>query len=218
MQSTRNLSFKEKSFWDDIWNDRLVDGGFNCNGPKFFRLLKILWNKAHFAPKEKLEIGCGAGVHAMWLAEYSPYWRTKWEGIDLSEVAIERAKSWGLNASVCNFTDFKSDKKFELFLFLDVLEHIEDHAAVAEKIKELGADKYTVFGNCPLYLAEDESHEREINIHTVKAFMNNAGCEYFIHEIYGITGMPYITFEGTNKGKPENWLDIPYKIGGGKNE
>jgi len=186
-------------FWDKTWDKRIKDDGIRHNIPKFNRLIKKLWEKYKFAPMEKLDIGCGPATHAILLAQYNPFWKDRWTGIDLSRRALSVPRSLGFNASHGSIFDFQSDKKFELFLFLDSLEHMQDHVALGKKIKELADDKYVVFGNVPLYLS-DSGEERVINVSIVGDFLKSAGCFVdFSCEVYGVKGYPYANFEATNK-------------------
>jgi hypothetical protein len=124
-------------------------------------------------------------------------WKEKYTGIDMSENAINIAKRWGINAEVGSIYDFKSDTKFQLFLFFDVLEHIENYEKTAEQIKKLADDRYCIIGNVPLYLShvEDDGYEREMNVAVLANFLNMAGTKQLAHIIYGINGWPYMWFE-----------------------
>jgi len=197
----------DKSYWDQTWKDRTGDT-VKMNAGKFMHLIDVLWSKPHFAIKNKLDVGCGTGIHAHFLSLFNPLWKTRWTGIDLAESAIAKAKTFGLEAHVSDLLDYKTEKRFNLFLFLDVLEHIEDHEAIGKKIKDLASDNYTIYGNCPLYLS-DNDHERIINVNTIARFLAAAGCNGGLKPVvYGINGFPYITFEATSTGKFESWMDI----------
>jgi len=115
----------------------------------------------------------------------------------MSENAIKIAKRWGINAEVGSIYDFESDEKFELFLFFDVLEHIEDHEKTAAQIKKLAADRYCIIGNVPLYLShvEDDGYEMEMNVKVLVNFLKMAGTKKVAHIVYGIKGWPYMWFE-----------------------
>ncbi|GAG64345.1 unnamed protein product, partial [marine sediment metagenome] len=150
-----------------------------------------------------LEIGCGTGIHAQYLASLYPCWRTMWTGIDLAESAIKRAQSFGLNAEVADIYTYESDKKFEVFLLLDSLEHLENHDLLAQQIKKLAAERYTIFGNVPLYASsahKEGAIEVSLDINTISKFLLDAGCSGHLKQrIYGVNGHPYMIFQITNE-------------------
>jgi 2-polyprenyl-3-methyl-5-hydroxy-6-metoxy-1,4-benzoquinol methylase len=185
-------------YWNQEWVDRDKGRYTKCNGGKFKFVNEQLNSRASYiAPLETLEIGCGSGLHIKTLAFDHPEWAVNYTGIDLSENAVHIANRWGLNAEVGSIYDFKSDKKFELFLFLDVLEHIGDYNKTSKQIKKLAADKFCVIGNVPLYLShsEDGAYEREMNVAVLAEFLNMVGFKQFAHIVYGINGWPYMWFE-----------------------
>ena len=188
--------------WDSHWTKRVLTDKVQRNVGKFNILLDALWHRNYYAPFEKLDIGCGPGSHALHLGQFNPYWIMKWTGVDLAESGIAKAKEGGLNAIQGNIYEMTFDKRFELFLLLDSLEHFEDHEALAEKVKELAADDYFIFGNCPLYHTDPGSNgyvEVPITAGSISRFLSNAGCPYQQETVYGVNGFPYIMFEASNK-------------------
>jgi hypothetical protein len=141
-------------------------------------------------------------------------WKKNYTGIDLSEKAVANARKLGIEAYVadihCQNPRWSMDdglmeyhyNAYELFLFLDSLEHIHHHVKLAEKVKQLAAEKFGIFGNVPLYHsvhAENEGIERPMNITLVARFLKKCGIDKFRHEVYGIHGWPYLWFEGYNR-------------------
>ena len=193
----------QAKYWNKTWGDRIVGNKVSMNGQKIHIVINALWKRFYMAPMEKLDIGCGSGIHAANLAVYNPLWQYKWTGIDLAETGVSNARRCGLNAICGDFFTFDGNgKKYELFLLLDSLEHFEDPLSVGRKIKELASDRYIIFGNCPLYLGKgtfEAGVEFPINIWVLKQFMEEAGCLSMNHHIYGINGFPYILFEGSNQ-------------------
>jgi len=185
-------------YWDKEWSDRDQGRYTKCNGGKFKFIQEQLKSRAaHIAPLETLEIGCGSGLHIKTLAFDQPAWAANYTGLDMSEGAVHIAKRWGLNVEVGSIYDFKSDKKFELFLFLDVLEHIGDYEKLSKQIKKLAANKFCIIGNVPLYLShsDDGAYERKMNVAILAEFLNMVGFNQFAHIVYGINGWPYMWFE-----------------------
>ena len=187
-------------WWDETWDKRIKETGVVHNKGKLNRLLGILWGKHYLAPLEKLDIGCGPATHAIYLSNFNPFWKDRWTGIDLSRTALTVPRKLGFNVTHGSIFDFNTGRKFELFLLLDTLEHIQDHEALGQKIKDLAADKYTIIGNSPLYFEHNDGEERPIDGKTIARFIHSAGCLMdFSCDVYGIHGLPYANFEATNE-------------------
>ena len=151
---------------------------------------------------KSLDIGCGTGIHAMHLSNIYPRWKTRWTGIDLSSVATDYAKQYGFNAICGDFFEYKFDRKFQLFLMLDSMEHIMDHDGLAERIVELGEKPFIVFGNIPLYSPDsehDKQYERHVSVGDLMKFTDAIGTDRFYPNVYGINGYPYMMFEAEVK-------------------
>ena len=186
-------------YWNEEWKRRDQGNYTKCNGGKFQFIQERLNSRAaYIAPLKTLEVGCGSCLHVKTLSFEHPEWKENYLGIDLAEEGISIAKRWGINAEIDSIYDFKSDEKFQLFLFFDVLEHLKDHDRVSEQIKNLSADNFCVMGNIPLYEShnDDDAFERPMNVTDVSKLLNNAGIGKFINIIYGIKGWPYMWFEG----------------------
>lgn len=191
-----NNCFNAK-YWDDTWSQRIKDPHHvDMNGEKLKHLIKQLWMRPEYAIKDKLEIGCGTGIHTIRMRQYNPEWTKNWTGIDLSPKATEWGKNLGLNIIQGDIYTHTFDKKFDAFLFLDVLEHIKDHDRLAARLIEIGKEHFNILGNIPLYRSEHSDHyERDIDINVLGKFLKNCGFDGFYHEIYGIKGFPYMFFE-----------------------
>ena len=192
---------KIASYWDKIWTKR-IDGNYVMhNSQKRKVLLNILKNR-NYKGKEIMEVGCGTAIHAMLLSAVDPYWQDHWTGVDLSERAVNFARERGFNAHCADFLDFSppanSPQKFDVFLFLDSMEHLENLDEIANRVRIFSNPKYIVFGNVPLYQSEHEKDggfERHMDIHVVCDFLKKCGMEGLCHRIYGINGYPYMWFE-----------------------
>ena len=195
---------REGQYWDKTWAGRIrpgTTGGVMVNGEKFQTIVKELWRRVEFINCDKFEIGCGTGIHAQYMAALYPCWRTMWTGIDLAESAVAKAKSFGMNAEVANIYEYKSDKKYDLFIMLDTLEHFEFHDLLGAKIKELAKEEYCIFGNYPMYtstLHEQGGYERSMGVADLVEFLKFAGFKTFNYRIFGSYGYPYMMFQAWN--------------------
>jgi SAM-dependent methyltransferase len=172
------------------------------NLEKMAKMVYELTIRKHLSGLEKLDIGCGTGIHAMHLANIYPKWNTRWTGIDLSEVATGFARKHGFNAICGDLFEYPFDKKFQLFLMLDSMEHIMDHEGLAARIVELGEKPFRVFSNIPLYTPDsehDKNYERAISMGDINRFIEAIGADKFYPQVYGINGYPYMMFEAEVK-------------------
>jgi len=185
--------------WENEWTRRIGPNGTEFNTEKVDILCQELWSRPYLANLIKLDVGCGTGYHAASMAAIYPQWKDTYYGIDLSESAIKKAESYGLEAYATDIYDVNPDflPDIETFMFLDVLEHIEDHERLAEKVKELAANKFMIFGNVPLYLTKS-NFERPIDVNDIGRFVAMCGIEKFSSTVYGVRGFPYLTFEAAN--------------------
>ena len=188
------------AYWDKLWTDRcsVGDNGELRNGEKAKYILEKLWMKPEYIHMKKLDIGCGTCFHVASLMEGAREWGENYMGIDLSSTAIEVANHRGFNAHVMDISEV-TETGFELFLLLDTLEHIEYHEVCANKIKEISAKHFAIYGNVPLYHSahqiKDGGFEHKMDVHVVHKFIQMCGIENFYHKVYGIMGYPYMIFE-----------------------
>lgn len=203
----------QSDYWNKTWNNRIHDDGrVSMNAGKYRFLLGQLAARPYLAPMEKLDVGCGTGIHAARMAMFNPLWLSRWTGIDLSQDAITQAKSFGLNAIYGNIYEWDgAGKKYGVFLFLDTLEHFFDHQRLGEKIIELAAQEYIIIGNIPLYVSKhSDACERPVDTFTLQKFFESAGCSKRKPTvyIYGINGLPYMFFETSNMERDyTKWTD-----------
>ena len=204
METDKHYAFdlgSQMAAWDQAWSDRITEHSIRGNVGKFKFLVFELWKRAYLAPMEKLDIGCGPADHVNVLSHFNPLWAKTWTGVDLSQVAVKKAKEMGFNAFCQDIYTFNPDKKFHVFLLLDSLEHMASHKKLGAKIKELATSNYIVFGNIPLYWSKQEEHgvlERPMNVHHLKRFLGFTGCSKVYTEVHGIAGFPYMLFEASN--------------------
>lgn len=186
-----NLS-GQKKYWDRTWSDRIDGPTVKMNKGKMkFLLNEIL--KRDYSKANILEVGCGSGVHAQVLKTDWP--DLKWTGIDLSELAVRRANSVGLNAFVGSIYDIQ-EGAFDAIWFLDVLEHIEDHKRLSAAVRKITVPGFRIFGNVPLYPnTAHDACERPMDKDILAEFLFNCGMNKFWQRIYGSFGYPYMVFE-----------------------
>jgi 2-polyprenyl-3-methyl-5-hydroxy-6-metoxy-1,4-benzoquinol methylase len=190
------------NYWDEAWEKRIGPYHPFMNFDKMAKMIYELTIRRHLYDMEKLDIGCGTGIHAMHLANINPRWKTRWTGIDLSDVATGFARKYGFNAICGDLFEHEFDKKFQLFLMLDSLEHIMDHDRLAKRIVELGKKPFMLFANIPLYTPDsehDKNYERPVSVGDVDKFTQAIGAEKFHPQVYGINGYPYMMFEAEVK-------------------
>lgn len=198
---------EQERHWDETWKGRIDKNKISLNIDKYRYILKQLVMRPYLSIMEKLEIGCGTGIHANRMAVFNPLWRDRWTGIDLSEDAVSIANRNGMNAIHGDVYEFDgAGKKYEVFLFLDSLEHFFDHKRLAEKVVELAAKEYIIIGNIPLYSsAHGEGVERPIGcMELIKFFVKTNCMRPPSVKVYGINGFPYMFFETSNTSKDYN--------------
>ncbi len=190
---------KKLAYWENYWEEILDDDNqHNRNARKFRYLFRELWKRPHYAGMKKLDIGCGPGMHANAMTLVYPQWVDNWVGVDISPRAIETVqKELGYDGRLSSIEDFETDERFELFLLLDTLEHIEERDKLADSIKRLAADEFFVFGNIPMYPNEEPDYiEKSVNPFRVGKILRRAGCKHIWTHIYGVHLAPYMLFEG----------------------
>lgn len=100
---------------------RFVNRGWSIHVKPGFSKTAIL---SLFTESSVLDIGCGDGEMLMDLSKRHAQLRAV--GLDISPVAIERAKASGLDCRVADITKFLpfEGQSFDAVLLMDVLEHL----------------------------------------------------------------------------------------------
>jgi ubiquinone/menaquinone biosynthesis C-methylase UbiE len=141
-------------------------------------LLKILLEKRH--PKRILDVGCGTGETLSYIKTLFP--KAKVWGVDTSAKAIKYSKERGhknilkVNAKKLPF----KDDYFDVILFLDVLEHIQDDQAVvseaARVLKKNGIIVITSPALSFIWSAHDtgQGHKRRYTRREIRRLSGNA--------------------------------------------
>jgi SAM-dependent methyltransferase len=94
---------------------------------------------AGLQPRTVVDVGCGAGGVLRHLrTELRAEWpRTEWEGFDLAPEAVRRArKTEGEGLSFVEGDFLQSERRADLILCLDVVEHVADDAAFLAALRE----------------------------------------------------------------------------------
>jgi len=105
---------------------------------RFIRLERVRWIHEHLKPDDVvLDVGCGEGFIARRIIEQVK----EVVGIDISEEGIRRAKRVNnhhrIKYLVQSFEDFNSDRKFDVILMYELLEHIYDAESANRKATDL---------------------------------------------------------------------------------
>jgi hypothetical protein len=192
---------EETRYWDKQWAERTQSEVVSRNRGKFDKIISELWHRPHYAPLQKLDIGCGPAEHAAVMRDLYFNWTSGYKGIELSKVCAEVAGTkYNLPVEVGDIYKYENGHiKTELFLLLDTFEHIEFPDKLADKIKELAAEKFYVFGNIPLYHSDPSEHggfEKPMDVNDVTSFLAMCGIDKVWYEVYGINGYPYLIWEG----------------------
>jgi SAM-dependent methyltransferase len=86
----------DAQFWDERYRSQTALWSGEPNG-------RLIEEAAELTPGHALDVGCGEGADAVWLAERG--WHVT--GADLSAVALERAQSAATNAGVAGRIDWQ---------------------------------------------------------------------------------------------------------------
>lgn len=108
-----------------FWNEKIKDNKIILKSPIYNHKLKIVTNLLYKVDGSLLDVGLGYGVLEGQLNKIKP--NLKISGIDISSFAILKAKqNYKGDFMVGSILDIPfKDKKFDVVLALDVLEHFE---------------------------------------------------------------------------------------------
>jgi len=111
--------------YDDYWK---VKGDFT-HSPRYDIFAGLIDRGASV-----LDIGCGNGANLRHLAASR---EVQGEGLDVSEVAVARAREAGVKARVADASSpaFVLDRKYDYIIISEVLEHISNPEDLIEKVR-----------------------------------------------------------------------------------
>ncbi len=109
-------------------------------------------NKFSEGVKNILEVGGGHGLYANEVFNAFNF-DFEYTMVDISETSIDMAKKF-LNGRDINFIvedvyKYETDKKFDLIIMGEVLEHVEDPLTLMKKLHSLGSENVTAFITVP---------------------------------------------------------------------
>jgi methionine biosynthesis protein MetW len=127
--------------YEDYWNNR--DNDIFKEGSD--RTDLIIRNNIK-KKSSVLEIGCGDGRLLEFLKKEKDIIE---KGIDISDVAISRAKKRNVNCKVFNILKDELNKKYDYIILCDVIEHISDSELIMKRIE--GKYKENIIMSIPNY-------------------------------------------------------------------
>lgn len=129
----------------------------------------------HFSADARLvDIGCGTG----WLAEHFK----DYTGVDGSPDAVGRAQALGRNVQLGNIDQPLpfDDETFDAAVLKDVLEHVDDPAALVAEVRRVLKDGGTAFASSPdaqRWVWDDYTHKRAFSRRSLRLVFTDQGFE-----------------------------------------
>lgn len=140
-----------------------------------------------------LDIGCGDGLLFNHLAQFGEVW-----GIEPDTKLVSPDNPWRSHIDYTPFSpDYKTDRRFDLILMLDVLEHLRDDAGCLQRVFELlqpgGLCLLTVPALPSLWSRHDliNCHYRRYTLKSLQQLTDRAGLVRLEeHYFFGWTILP----------------------------
>ena len=154
MSNTNNPSYSDVSkYYDSEWAKLEKEKLTGINSRHRY-ILKFLLENGMKSSDSILEIGCGIGTLSSFIC--SKLKKGHLTGVDISPETIEQNKVRykhikNVDFIVSDMTDFSIDKKYDIIILPDVLEHIpiEAHDNIFKTIKGLIKPEGFIFINIP---------------------------------------------------------------------
>lgn len=127
--------YSEGYFTGDVTLDGYIDYDLDKEVTKktYLSYLDIIAKNLNKQQISMFEIGCATGFF-MDLARHRG-WQT--EGIDISEYAVKKAQEKGLVAHTAVLESYQTEKKFDVVVMHDLIEHVKDPIDVISRSKNL---------------------------------------------------------------------------------
>ncbi|MFA5127351.1 MAG: class I SAM-dependent methyltransferase [Patescibacteria group bacterium] len=146
-----NKSKWEKEFSAGKWNY------LDSNPAERARSAVIAIYCQYFYPKAKiLDVGCGLGTILDFLNSIQ---RKKYLGIDISKVAITKARKKKANFKNIDFNAFKSKTKYDIIIFNEVLYYLDETNALKQALKLLNKNGLVIIS---LYRMKSKRYDQKI--------------------------------------------------------
>jgi 2-polyprenyl-3-methyl-5-hydroxy-6-metoxy-1,4-benzoquinol methylase len=111
------------------------------------QLAELGVTRQELSGKRILEVGCGSGGILIPFTEIG----AEVVGIDFDDTYMVAGRNRGLNLIDRSIYEFQSDKKFDLIILKDVLEHLPDLDLVLQKLKSLLSEAGKVYIQVPTF-------------------------------------------------------------------
>lgn len=148
----------------DFTGERIVPQASNCEitfADKMFQehLARYAFSHTWIQNKRVLDVGCGVGYGAKWMAERGA---SSVHAFDISEDAITHAKQFysdfRITYSVNSAEDFSFGEKFDVVTCFELIEHVENPDSVINCISNCLGDHGVVIMSTPRALDEKRTH------------------------------------------------------------
>lgn len=131
-------------------NERYTSGQYLAANPDWHEsdspwkasLIKKMFDRNNLTPQTVCEIGCGTGLVLSSLQEQLGE-RVRLDGYDISPQAIERAQTRANERLRFHCEDImnQTNRRYDLVLLVDVIEHLEDYFGFLRRIKSMSPYK-----------------------------------------------------------------------------
>ena len=125
------------------WFEEQVSSGRRI----LLQLTELGVTRQELSGKRILEVGCGSGGILIPFTEIG----AEVVGIDFDDTYMAAGRKRGLNLVARSVYEFESDKKFDLIILKDVLEHLPDLDLVLQKLKSLLSETGKIYIQVPTF-------------------------------------------------------------------
>lgn len=172
-----------KKFWDlsykrGLWNY------LTSEESRYSEIAKQIHN---YVNAEVLDLGCGRCI----LYEYIKKYIASYDGVDISDVVLSIPHDEKFQVFQSDITMFKSEKKYDVIIFNEVLYYLKDTNAILYKYKQMLKKNGCII--CSIYLPDKDVYREMIEelIDTLKCNMKE---EIQVKKWYTIDNKKFILF------------------------